>query len=263
MKYKKIWKIIAVLVAILLIGFIISFANSFIGNPISKAMAKNTAEKYVAENYGDWDYQVGEGGYNFKFSEYFVRVESPRSPDRNFTIYTDGWGRFQNDDYEGYVTNGFNTWNRLEREMREEGERIFKDNMDESIEHARFSYIDVQEDNYGGALTLDMELDLNNPPIPMELYLNIYTEDVSWDKLAQVCLEAKEILEKEDIAVINYSIRLLPMDNKTPDGHATSWMNSLYVDEFPSEWVIEEDLAEVLETYQRDYENEMNKEKKY
>ena len=57
---KKILKIGALVLAIVLIVGVCLFANSLIGNPISKALAKNTAEKYLEENYPDTDFELGE-----------------------------------------------------------------------------------------------------------------------------------------------------------------------------------------------------------
>ena len=50
---KKSVKILAAVTAFILIGGILWFANGFLGNPISKALANNTAKKYIAKNYSD------------------------------------------------------------------------------------------------------------------------------------------------------------------------------------------------------------------
>ena len=44
---KRVLKVAALVTAIMLIIGVCLFANSLVGNPISKALAKNTAEKYI------------------------------------------------------------------------------------------------------------------------------------------------------------------------------------------------------------------------
>ena len=48
---KRILKIAALVLAVVLIIGVCLFANSLVGNPISKALAENTAEKYIKEAY--------------------------------------------------------------------------------------------------------------------------------------------------------------------------------------------------------------------
>ena len=61
MKKTVKWIIIIFTVAIIVVGLWI--ANGFFGNPISKAIAKNTANKYVAEHYADSDFIVEDVFY--------------------------------------------------------------------------------------------------------------------------------------------------------------------------------------------------------
>ena len=90
---KKILKIGALVLAIVLIVGVCLFANSLIGNPISKALAKNTAEKYLEEKYPDTDFELGEVNYSFKDSYYHAHVSSPSSMDSSFTLLINGLGK--------------------------------------------------------------------------------------------------------------------------------------------------------------------------
>ena len=115
---KKILKISALFVAVLLIAGVCWFANSLIGNPISKALAKNTAEKYLAETYGDTDYELTDVSYSFKDGYYYAHISSKSSIDTNFSLLINGFGKLRFDYYENNVTSGWNTATRLDTEYR-------------------------------------------------------------------------------------------------------------------------------------------------
>jgi hypothetical protein len=115
---KRILKIGALVLATLLIVGVCMFANSLVGNPISKALAKNTAEKYIEKTYGDTDYELGDVAYNFKDGYYYAHVSSPSSIDTRFTLLINGFGKLRYDDYDYYVSNGWNTATRLDDEYR-------------------------------------------------------------------------------------------------------------------------------------------------
>ena len=67
---KKPLKMIALILAFVLIAGIGWFANGLVGNPISKFLAENAAEKYMAEKYAGTDYYIETLAFNFKFSNY-------------------------------------------------------------------------------------------------------------------------------------------------------------------------------------------------
>ena len=90
---KKILKIGAAVLAVLLIVGVAWFANSLVGNPLSKALAKSTAEKHMKETYGNTDYELGEVVYSFKDGYYHAHVSSPSSIDTNFELLINGFGK--------------------------------------------------------------------------------------------------------------------------------------------------------------------------
>ena len=71
---KKVFKILAVVASVAFVCVALVFANAFFGNPVSKALAKSTAQKHLAENYAGTDYYIEKVGYNFKFSDYFLKA---------------------------------------------------------------------------------------------------------------------------------------------------------------------------------------------
>ena len=48
MKKKTVKKILITVIILFLVAVLAFFANAFFGNPVSKALAKNSAEKYIA-----------------------------------------------------------------------------------------------------------------------------------------------------------------------------------------------------------------------
>ena len=113
---KRILKIAAFVFAIALIVGVCVFANALVGNPISKAMATNTAEKHIEENYGDKDYEIERVTFSFKDGYYHAFIYSPSSIDSDFTILVDMWGKLRYDTYEDRVLSGGNTADRISRD---------------------------------------------------------------------------------------------------------------------------------------------------
>ena len=83
---KRILKIAAFVFAIALIVGVCVFANGLVGNPISKAIATNTAEKHLEENYADKDFEIERVFYSFKDGYYHAFIYSPSSIDSDFTM---------------------------------------------------------------------------------------------------------------------------------------------------------------------------------
>ena len=122
---KKILKLGALVLAILLIVGVVLFANGLVGNPISKALAQRSAQKYVAQIYGNTDYELGEVSYSFKDGYYYVSVSSPGSIDTHFALVFNSFGKLQHDYFDVYVTNGLNTVHRVETDYRKAAETVF------------------------------------------------------------------------------------------------------------------------------------------
>ena len=123
----KTKKRLALIAALFLMAGVLWFANAFLGNPVSWMLAKHAAEKYLAEQYAGTDYQLSGVNYSFKDAKYLAYVESPSSPDTHFGIMLTGWGTLVYDEFENYVTSGWNTWQRLDEEYRELVDSILDD----------------------------------------------------------------------------------------------------------------------------------------
>lgn len=71
MKRKK-W--IYIVLIIILVVPILFFYNAFNGNPIWKMASESALKDYLKETYPDQEFNIDEGFYNFKFSEYSFKV---------------------------------------------------------------------------------------------------------------------------------------------------------------------------------------------
>ena len=114
----KTKKILAFLAAVVLLAGVLLFASAFLGNPVSKLLAKRTAQKHLAEKYAGTDYKITSVDYSFKDGSYYADIESPSSMDTYFSLRMDGWGRLKYDSYEDRVMDGSNTAYRLNDEYR-------------------------------------------------------------------------------------------------------------------------------------------------
>ena len=119
-------KVLALSGALVLIGGLAWFSNALNGNLISKMLAQSTAERYLAEHYGDTDYYIDRVSYNFKDGNYHAFVRSPSSVDTTFTLSLTMLGSLQGDTYD-HVLSGWNTALRLDGEYRALADRVLEE----------------------------------------------------------------------------------------------------------------------------------------
>jgi len=123
---QKALKTAAFLTAVVLISGLGAFANALVGNPVSRLLAKRTAEAYLAKNYGDTGFVLEEVSYSFKEGGYYATIRSPGSDDLYFTLALDMAGNLLWDHYENMVANGENTARRLSQDYRELTDSVFE-----------------------------------------------------------------------------------------------------------------------------------------
>ncbi len=259
MKLKKI--VIAVLV-VALIAWIASIANELVGNPISKLLVKKAVRQYVDEYYSNLELEVSEPHYNFKFDWYAVVVKSKTSEDTVFRVYADHLGKIKEDDYKYEVANCFTTYRRLSLELDEKAAELISGKLNYDFDYISIRFIEESKEGEEilSKLKLDMELDMYHPIIPLNSDVCIYSDDMSWNKIAEVGLALKQVLEDENIPIKKYSIRLIPLEDKPENGdEAVSWANSLSISDFPSERMEENNLSNVMEQFENDRVTTINK----
>ena len=209
---KRILKIAAFVFAIVLIVGVCVFANGLVGNPISKAMATNTAEKHIEENYGDKDFEIERVTFSFKNGYYHAFIYSPSSIDSDFTILVDMWGKLRYDTYEDRVLSGGNTADRISRDYRAVVDKVLDSQAFPYNEHIGYGDFDfyprehleeytvpeyalITED-----LTLDAFYDVNELGAKHGK-LTIYIDDdtVSYERLSEILLDIRRIFDDSGV----------------------------------------------------------------
>ena len=205
---KRILKIAAFVFAIALIVGVCIFANALVGNPISKAMATNTAEKHIEENYGDKDFEIERVTFSFKDGYYHAFIYSPSSIDSSFTLMIDMWGKLRYDTYEDRVLSGGNTADRISRDYRAVVDKVLDSQAFPYNEHIGYGDFDfyprVHLEEYSVPeyalitedLTLDAFYDVNELGAKHGK-LTIYIDDdtVSYERLAEILLDVRSIFD--------------------------------------------------------------------
>lgn len=213
---KKSVKVLSGITAFVLIGGILWFANGIIGNPISKALANNTAKKYVSENYSDMEIEISDVSYNFKDGNYHVDVKSTTSKDTYFTLSLSYLGKLQYDSYEDDVVKKFNTYRRLNELYWDKVENIFE-NKDFPYEND-LAFGEIKEmpsedldglySDFGpvyglnlSELELDKNYDINEIGRKAgHININVQDEDISIKRASEILLDIKNILNDKGIS---------------------------------------------------------------
>ena len=209
---KRILKIAAFVFAIALIVGVCVFANALVGNPISKAMATNTAEKHLEENFADKDFEIERVTFSFKDGYYHAFIYSPSSIDSDFTILVDMWGKLRYDTYEDRVLSGGNTADRISRDYRAAVDKVLDSQAFPYNEHIGYGDFDfyprVHLEEYSVPeyalitedLTLDAFYDVNELGAKHGK-LTIYIDDdtVSYERLSEILLDVRRIFDESGV----------------------------------------------------------------
>lgn len=236
---KKVFKI----VGILIISSVILVINGFLGNPVSRILANKSSNKYIKQNYSRLNLEKEKNFYSFKDGNYHVVVQSKDSIDTNFHIYINSFGKVVGDTYSSI---NFNTWLRLDEEVREKISPIFKSGLNYDIENIR---VGLSSNTMDESLELDMKLDIYNPAIPYEIHVGIYTDDLTYEKIAEIALDIEEIMKEEKLSIIYMSFVLIPLSNREEEGKAISWNNALTAFDIPVEILKSDDIVQGIKEY--------------
>ena len=256
---KRYLKIFAIILAVILLSVVLYFYLGFFGNPVSKLLMKNSAEKYVAENYPDC--HIENVGYNFKDGRYFANIQKDGSMDTNFFVYADWLGNISYDSYESYVTSGHNTANRMMMEYRDLLENaVPKRDVDYTID---IFYGDILNEYYGkefyngnsekgaympaGEIILDKQYDYSEIGYKYG-YVCLYAEDtdVSVSRAAEILLDLKSRLDSQNLGFYCIDF-VLELPRKT-DGSPNDDETRINIDYFLWEDIYADGLEERIQT---------------
>ena len=244
---RKAFKIIAIVLAVIIVGIAGFFANAIFGNPISKALAKHTAEKHISEVYADKDFEIESVIYDFKVSAYYVNIISPSSEDSHFDITCNFFGKLIYDSYESRVLSGENTARRLDN--------TYDDSVREVLQGSDFPY--ECEIGFGDVMfnTEDFEASADTPSYAIisetleldksydmkeigskagHLYVYLNTTETTEEQMAKVLLDLKNAMDKADVTFHSVECQLENNEKET----------SLSVREFLYSDIYEENLIE-------------------
>ncbi len=270
---KKSVKILAGLTAFVLIGGILWFANGLLGNPISKAIANNTAKKYIEENYYDMNLEVSDAFYSFKSGSYYVDVKSPTSKDTYFSISISSLGKIEYDSYEDNVIKKFNTYIRLNELYDKKIQSVFDNN--EFPYKSDISYgelrempskdLDSEYTEFGPAYGLNLsELELDkdyniNKIGKKSGHIVFYAqdEDISIKRASEILLDIKNILDEKNVSfhAIDFTLEK-PREGEqvNPEDKSISIEQFLYSDIYENG--IENRMKKAIDNLQKHYEEQ-------
>lgn len=238
---KKVTSVICwtVCIAFLCVG--LYFLSTFFGNPISAALARSNANRYLTENHPNTDFTVSEVRFDPKSESYFAEIVSPSSIDSHFTIYFDLLGRYSYDNYEN-ITNSGTTFSGLYLEYADLIEESFIGcpmNITMSGGQLRaaglleiYDFVDESGERRHYTLTKDFGLDMSSLILDGEYdirelgrdhgWLYVYIEDpeVSLERAAELLLELKAYMDQQGVSfhTVEFNLRFpRGEDGQIPD----------------------------------------------
>jgi len=247
---KKTKIILIVLAVVLVIGIpVFLFVNAFYGNGISRLLCRRTAEQILRkERFADEGLKIANVNYNFKQNgTYFAYVESPTSIDTHFSIYTDSFGNYLDDDYDFLVQKGWNTAERLNMEYYDFCKPILE-NMGYNSSICFGEIMEAYEESEGERTYMadypnDTVFDLaimGGQSGKLTLYID--DENVSVERAAEILSDLKAYFDENNLcfATLDFALEY-PKENEEnpvrPDGTVTLL-------DFPYEDLEGEGLAE-------------------
>lgn len=264
---KKSVKIILITLLALFLGVVLYFVCAFFGNPVSYFLAVNSADNYIEENYADYDLEIEKVGYDFKSSGYYAYVVSPSSVDTHFSVYFDLLGRPTRDSFDN-VTDGWNTYMRLENEYRSLCEKVLKDakkSFVSDIDYGEIKTFEYSEDYHGkelygvvlSDLKLDYEYDIKEVAKSAGHIVFYYDEtELTAEKSAERLLEFKAIFDEHGVPF--FAIDFIAQEPKTETNVGNR--KEFAVREFLYSDIYEEGLAERLKSAADDLQDYYTKE---
>lgn len=249
---KKSLIIFFIIFSVFVIGLSLIVANAFFGNPISKALAKNAANKYIKQHYNEADFEIYDIFYNFKDGYYHAEVISPTSEDSHFYIALSGQ-KVVDDTFEEDVLSGWNTWQRLDEAYRQLTDQLFEDKNFPLKSEISFGTIESYEDiaaddfitqKYGVVkeeLKLDKDYDIKHiAKTAGKIVFYAQHDEISFEKASELLLTLKDEFDQADIPF--YAIDFILEKPHQEDGSSNEDDSSIHTANFLYEDIYEKDL---------------------
>lgn len=196
---------------------------------------------------------ISKAQYNFKNKDYFCIIQSKEIKDMRFQISYSG-KKFR-DSYEYDVIGKYQTFVRLSNEFDKKVEELIKSAFPYPTD-ILIADFEKNDDNFSN-LTLDMPLDITNPPYPAYLTVYILSEEISYDILSARLLELHNLMQKNRIPIKLYTVVI---EEPMPDGEkAAPGGKDLHLFDFSVEKLESEDLIAAIKKHMQIYEEEHEK----
>lgn len=205
-------------VGALTVAFVVFILISFFGNPVSQFLVTKNAKDYLKENYPNTDFKIETVNYDFKTSNYYVNIVSPSSADGRFELGAGLNGKIDYDTYEDAVVNKWNTASKINDEYRKAVDAVFNNPEFPYDSDIGFGDIDFTTDDFldyafgtldgppeyaikTETLELDKVYDINEfGKQAGHLTIYVYDEDVSYERLGEILLGIREIMDEADVS---------------------------------------------------------------
>ena len=219
----RTWKIFTlVIVSVLMLGI---FVSAFNGNPLTKIFVTIQAKRYIAQTYGDTDFEVEKVELHDKDPHrYLAYIVSPGSVDSHFIVSFDRWGKIEHDGYPNRVPSGLNMADRLKVEYRDRVEDVVTSPTFPyrvTTVSATISFVSKGTSRVpkyaliANDLTLDASFDADFGAKAGELHITITDDTVSAERLAEILLDLKQILDNEGVPFYVITCNLADPDPAT------------------------------------------------
>ncbi len=234
---KRILKICCAVLALVLICFVFHIYFSFTGNPIIKMIVSNNAKEYVEKTYPHLELQLSSPGFKSKDHHYYVDCISKLGSDIKFSINFSDTGKLLFDNYDPTVKNNPNTIERLHYLYQDEIKSLLKAACNYDYEYILAGITPLED------LSLNCKYDLHSKIIDINVWVSIYTKDLS---LAKILLNINNVITENDINVTKYSIWL-----KNPTSNNDEKINPkiLELKDIPVNLLKSEKLSKELENF--------------
>lgn len=242
---KKTLKILGIVLTIAFIATVLFFINAFFGNPVSAFLANQGAQNYLEKHYCETDYFVEKVSFNFKDTNYHAFIKSPTSIDSSFSLTVGMNGKVWYDSYEDRILNRFNTVQRITMTYRDAVDSVIESDDFPYDAHIVLGEIEFKDSDcpddastpdyalISNELELDAEYDIAElGKTAGHLVIYIYDNTVSVERLSEIILEIKSLMDKAGVTF--YAIDCVLEYERDPEDEVPSGrvevMNFLYSD---------------------------------